>query len=69
MNKYPWDFDKEVDFSKGWPEITKQYQERLFLVVDKFIDHYFMAKFVKAACFAGWAIAAILLYCLVVVTK
>lgn len=69
MKKYPWDFDKEIDFSQEWPQITKQYHERLFGVVDKFIDHYFMAKLVTCACYTGWIVAAILGYCLVVVTK
>ena len=69
MKKYPWDHKEEIDFSKPFYDIASQYRERLFNVTDKFIDHYFKAKVIEIACYAGWIVAAILGYCLLVVTK
>jgi hypothetical protein len=69
MKKYPWEFDKEIDWSAEPIDIVKQYQDMYFIVVDRFIDRYFISKVVKAACYTGWIIAAILGYCLVAVSK
>ena len=66
MGKYPWDHDEEIDFSKPWNDIADQYMERSFNVTDKFIDYYFKSEMIKMAGYTGWALAAILLFVLVV---
>jgi hypothetical protein len=69
MSKYPWDQDKEIDWSADPVQIAKQYAHRYHDSTDKLIDYYFAAKALKMLCIAGWSIAAILFFCLVVVSQ
>lgn len=66
MIKYPWDHEKEIDYDQPWSDIADQYMERSFSVTNKFIDYYFKAEMIKVAGYTGWAVAAILLFVLLV---
>jgi hypothetical protein len=68
MKKYPWEREEKINWQAGWDKIAIQYQGRYFKMVDLFIDNYFACKLWKAGCITGWSIAAILAYCLFVVT-
>jgi len=66
--KYPWDDDKQIDWSKSWQEITVDYQDKYFKANKSLIDYYFTSKLWKMGCIAGWVIALTFAYCLFVVT-
>jgi hypothetical protein len=62
--KYPWDENKEIDFSKSIGEIANQYQDRCHKTRLLLIDYYFISKLWKAGCIASWIISLNFAYCL-----
>ena len=42
--KYPWDDDKQIDWSMPWSDIAQAYADKFFDAQENLIEYYFKAK-------------------------